>query len=168
MLEIRRYRPQDNEIVKELHYAGIAQMVELIPAANIVTGPAQDEAMLDSDLDDIAGVYTGNRGDFLVGTENGEIVVIGAVRKYTEDCGELKRLRVRRDRQRRGLGQAMMLRLVERARELGYKELILDSLPDNLPARRLFEKCGFDFLRYENKGPFRLVIYGKKLNEEGR
>jgi GNAT superfamily N-acetyltransferase len=168
MLKIRRYRPQDNEAVKRLHYAGIEQMVELIPEANRVTGPARDEAMLDNDLDDIEGAYIGNRGDFLIGLENGEAVVIGAIRYYTEDCGELKRLRVRQDRQRRGFGQAMIAKLIQRARELGYREVILDTLPDNLPARRLFEKCGFNFIRFENRGPLRLVIYGKKINEEGR
>jgi ribosomal protein S18 acetylase RimI-like enzyme len=166
MLKIRRYQPQDKEIVKELHYAGIVQMVELIPEANRITPPAGDEPF-DSDLDDIERVYIENRGDFLVGTENGEIVVIGALRYYMDDCGELKRLRVRRDRQRRGLGQAMIAGLVSRAKELGYKELILDTLPDNLPAQRLFEKCGFIRQRLENKGPFRLVIYGRKINEEG-
>jgi GNAT superfamily N-acetyltransferase len=167
MLKIRRYQPQDNEAVKQLHYSGIAQMVELIPEANRITPPAGDEPF-DSDLDDIEGVYIENRGDFLVGTENGEIVVIGALRHYTDDCGELKRLRVRRDRQRRGLGQAMMAGLVSRAKELGYKELILDTLPDNLPAQRLFEKCGFTRLRLENRGLFHLVIYGQKINQEGR
>jgi ribosomal protein S18 acetylase RimI-like enzyme len=165
MIEIRRYQPDDNHIVKELHYAGIAQMVELIPEEERLVPPPEDEHFIDSDLDDIEGAYINNRGDFLVGLEAEEMVVIGAIRKATETCGELKRLRVRRDRQRRGYGEAMILRLIDRGRELGYRELILDTLESNLPAQRLFEGLGFIELRRESLGPFKLVIYGKKLNE---
>jgi ribosomal protein S18 acetylase RimI-like enzyme len=61
----------------------------------------------------------------------------------------------------------MMLRLIERGRELGYRELVLDTLESNLPAQRLFEELGFTELRRERKGPAKLIIYGKKLNQEG-
>jgi ribosomal protein S18 acetylase RimI-like enzyme len=166
MLKIRRYQPKDNKKVKELHYAGIAQMVKLIPENERVIPPHRNEHFIDSDLDDIEGAYINNGGDFLVGLEGREIVVIGAIRKYTETCGELKRLRVRRDRQQQGYGEAMFLRLIERGRELGYKELILDTLVSNTPARRLFEKLGFTELRRERKGPANLIIYGKKLKED--
>jgi ribosomal protein S18 acetylase RimI-like enzyme len=163
MLEIRRYQPKDNAVVKELHYAGITQMREMVPDAE-----RQDNTFIDCDLDDIEGAYINNRGDFLVGLQGKEIVVIGAIRKATETCGELKRLRVRRDRQRQGHAETMMLKLIERAKELGYRELILDTLASNTTPQKLFEKLGFVELRRERKGPFNLSIYGKKLNKEGR
>jgi GNAT superfamily N-acetyltransferase len=166
MLKIRRYRPDDNKAVKELHYAGIMQMVELIPEEERLIPPPRDEHFIDSDLDDIEGAYINNRGDFLVGLEDREMVVIGAIRKVNETCGELKRLRVRRDRQRHGYGEAMMKRLIERGRELGYRELVLDTLESNLPARRLFARLGFTERRRERKGPAKLIIYEKRLNEE--
>gem|GEM_PF-5970877 len=61
-----------------------------------------------------------------------------------------------------------MRRLEERGRELGYKELVLDTLVSNIPARRLFEKLGFAEIGRERKGPANLVIYGKKLKEDKR
>jgi GNAT superfamily N-acetyltransferase len=162
MLKIRRYRTQDNETVKELHYAGIAQMAEL----DIDVDPP-DNPFIDSDLDDIEGIYISNRGDFIVGTENNEIVAMWAIRQWSDTCGEFKRLRVRRDRQRQGYGQMILMKLMERAAELGYEEVCLDTLTGNYPAHRLFEKCGFTEKRREKKGPFDLIIYGKKLNERG-
>lgn len=168
MLLIRRYQAKDNEIVKELHYAEIAQMVAMVPEAKRIDVPPQDSPFVDSDLDDIEGAYINNGGDFLVGLEGREIVVIGALRKVSETCGELKRLRVRRDRQRQGHGETMMLKLIERAKELGYRELILDTLASNTAVQRLFKKLGFTELRRERKGPFNLSIYGKKLNKEGK
>jgi ribosomal protein S18 acetylase RimI-like enzyme len=166
MLKIRRYQQKDNKKVKELHYAGIAQMVEMIPENERVIPPPRDDHFIDSDLDGIESANIKNGDDFLVGLEGREIVVIGAIRKYTEECGELKRLRVKRDKQQRGYGEAMFLKLIERGRELGYKELILDTLASNIPARRLSEKLGFTELRRERKGPANLIIYGKKLKED--
>jgi len=168
MLKIRRYQKKDNKAVKELHHAGNMQMGEMLTEAELKELISLPTATFGSDLDDIEGVYLKSGGDFLVGVEGRKIVVIGAIRKYTDTCGELKRLRVRRDYQRKGLGETMMRKLVTRARELGYKELILDTIAENRPARRLFEKLGFSELRRERKGPFNLVIYGKNLNEEGK
>jgi GNAT superfamily N-acetyltransferase len=162
MLTIRRYQAADNEKVKELHYAGIAQMAEM----DIDVDPPGNP-YFDSDLDDIEGVYTNNRGDFLIGSENGEIVAMGAIRWHSGDCGEIKRIRVRRDYQRLGYGQMILLRLLERATELGYWEVRLDTLTGNFPAQRLFEKCGFREKTREKMGPFELFIYRKKLDERG-
>jgi ribosomal protein S18 acetylase RimI-like enzyme len=164
MLKIRRYQPEDSETVKELHYTGIAQMRE--PTPEVLRN--EDRYFIDSDFDDIEGAYINKRGDFLVGIQDGEIVVTGAIRKHTETCGELKRLRVRRDYQRQGYGETMMRKLIERGRELGYRELILDTLASNTASQRLFEKCGFSELRRESLGPFKLIIYGMELNEGGK
>jgi putative acetyltransferase len=168
MLKIRRYRAEDNEVVRELHHAGIVQMRAMIPETEWREVTLQDEHFIDRDLDDIEGEYINNRGDFLVGIQGREIVVIGALRKATETCGELKRLRVRQDCQQQGHGETMMLKLIERAEELGYRELILDTMASNTAAHRLFEKLGFTELRRERKGPLNLSIFGKKLNKEGK
>ncbi len=153
MLKIRRYQPKDNEIVKELHYAGLAQF-----------GAAADPYH-DNDLDDIEGVYINNRGDFLVGIHEDEIVAMGAIKQASGTCGEIKRIRVRRDCQRQGYGQTILLKLIDLGRELGYTELCLDSTVNNTPAQRLFEKCGFAEKRRGKVGIYDLVFYEKKLNE---
>ena len=152
-VKIRRYRAQDNEIVKELHYAGLAQF------------GAEADPYHDKDLDDIESVYVNSRGDFLVGVDDGEIVAMGALKQKTEACGEIKRIRVRRDRQRRGYARTILSRLVELAEEMGYTELCLDATVNNMPARRLFEKCGFVETHRGKIGIYDLVFYEKKLNE---
>jgi|GEM_PF-4095114 len=72
MLKIRRYQPKDNKRVKELHYAGIEQMVEMIPENERVIPPPRDEHFTDCDLDDIEDAYINNGGDFLVGWKAGK------------------------------------------------------------------------------------------------
>jgi ribosomal protein S18 acetylase RimI-like enzyme len=154
VLTIRRYQPQDNKVVKELNDAGLKQMS---PERDFQSIP-----FLDSDLDDIEGVYLKN-GDFIVGMQDGEIVAMGAFKKRTTECAEFKRLRIHPDCQRKGYGQAIMLKLMALAAEMGYKEAFLDTLTTNLAAQHLFQKCGFTESGRDKKGPFDLVFYGKKL-----
>ena len=155
MLQIRRYEPRDKGAIKALHYAGVAQMD---PGAD----PA-DDTFRDADLDDIEEHYLDNNGDFLVGEEGDEIVVIGAVRKVTDTLGEIKRIRVSRDCQRRGYAKMILVELTERARALGYKELILDTLENNLGAQKMFEGCGFAENHRGMRGNYHLIFYTKQI-----
>jgi ribosomal protein S18 acetylase RimI-like enzyme len=114
-------------------------------------------------MDDIEGAYIKNNGDFIVGTIEDEIITIGAISKYSQTCGEIKRIRIRRDYQGQGYGEKMLAALIERARELGYSELCMDTLADNLPAQNLYEKAGFTKTGRGEIGTYDLVFYGKKL-----
>jgi ribosomal protein S18 acetylase RimI-like enzyme len=151
MLIIRQYQPKDKEAVKALHFAGLEQF------------GAKPDAYHDDDLNHIEKDYLNNGGEFLVGTESGEIVVIGAIKNLTFKKGEIKRVRVRRDFQRRGYGQSILAKLLERAVELGYDELCLDTLAGNILARRFFEKQGFAETRRGKARLYDLVFYNKWL-----
>ena len=153
---IRRYQAEDNKEVKDLHYAGLAQF------------GASKDPYHDSDLDDIEGIYINNTGDFLVGTEENEIVAMGAIKKITATRGEIKRIRVRRDYQGHGYGSIILSKLIQRAGELGYAELCLDTLVSNIPAQHLLEKCGFAETHRGKVGTYDLIFYRKKLNEGGK
>jgi ribosomal protein S18 acetylase RimI-like enzyme len=150
VLKVRRYQQNDKEIVKALHFAGLEQM------------GGKPHAAFDNDLDRIAEYYLKD-GDFLVGLEGDEIVAIGAVRKTSDSKGEIKRVRVRQDSQRKGYGRRMVLSLIERAAELGFRELSLDTLAGNIPARRLFEDLGFIETGGGKVGGFNLVYYEKHI-----
>jgi len=45
-----------------------------------------------------------------------------------------------------GLGSKMLQFCIEKARSEGYKALRLDIVPTNIPARRLYEKNGFQYV----------------------
>ena len=47
--------------------------------------------------------------------------------------------------QGKGIGRQMVEFCVEYAKEHGYKAIRLDVVPDNSPARKLYEKCGFQY-----------------------
>jgi len=157
---IRTYQVGDNREVKNLHYAGVLQ---------IDPDPERpDNPFSDADLDNIEGVYINNRGDFIIGMIEDEIMAMGALQKVSESRGEIKRIRIRQDYQRQGHGSKILARLIERARELGYTELCLDTLADNTPAQRFFEKGGFTKTQRGKIGSYDLIFYRKILNVGGK
>ncbi len=158
MLQIRRYQPQDNKVIRELNDAGIAQIE---PSGSLRGLPG-----IAADFDNIEGVYLKN-GDFIVGLQDGEVVAMGAFKKRTKKCAEFKRLRIRPDCQRKGYGEAIMRKLMELAAEMGYTEVFLDTLTTNFRAQRLFEKLGFIKSGGGKRGPFDLLFYTRQLNKGG-
>lgn len=63
-----------------------------------------------------------------------------AAYKYTVECS----VYVRRDCRRRGLGRRILVRLVQSARESGFKTLVAAITADNQASLSLHQSCGFE------------------------
>ncbi|HEY6549841.1 MAG TPA: GNAT family N-acetyltransferase [Solirubrobacterales bacterium] len=100
-------------------------------------GPWED------DLRQIRSCYLDSGGDFLVGFANGELVGMGGLLGRSAEEGEIKRMRVRPDFQRQGLGRLILLELEGRAQALGFKRLRLDTTEEQIAARCLYESAGY-------------------------
>ncbi|GAA2339181.1 N-acetyltransferase [Streptomyces caniferus] len=76
-------------------------------------------------------------GDTLVGC--------GALKRLDADHAELKSMRTRPTRQRSGVASRLLVHIVGEARRMGFTRLSLETGSDEffLPARRLYEKYGF-------------------------
>jgi len=57
--------------------------------------------------------------------------------------GEFRMLAVARDARRRGVGESLVSTCIERSRELGYRALVLSSLPAQQTAHRVYARLGF-------------------------
>jgi ribosomal protein S18 acetylase RimI-like enzyme len=154
MLEIRRYRDADNPAVLELHQLALEATGAYYP------GKWND------DLHDIQNHYLQNGGEFLVGTLDGKIVCMGAFRRKSDTLAEIKRMRVLPEYQRRGFGQIILNQLEEKAFQLGYTELCLDTTTKQIAAQKIYEKNGFTEVRRGMMPPFEVIYYHKSLNPE--
>jgi putative acetyltransferase len=67
----------------------------------------------------------------------------GALRPLSVEICEMKRLYVRPEVRGQGIGRALKLALVSAAREIGYRTMRLDTLPEMREAHKLYEKVGF-------------------------
>lgn len=48
--------------------------------------------------------------------------------------------------QGKGIGRQMVEYCIDYAKRRGFKAIRLDVVPDNIPARKLYEKCGFRYV----------------------
>ena len=147
-IAIRRYRPGDREAVRDLHDAALNDV-----GAHLGTGP------WDADLDAIESVYLENGGEFLVGVLGGEVVGMGALRRYPDGRAWITRMRVSPRLQGRGIGQIFLDGLHRRADELGYTTLHLETTVGQAAAQRLYEKNGYRETGRGRVGPFECLYY---------
>lgn len=149
---LRRYAPSDHETVRALHVNGLAQF-----GADAGLGP------WDADIDRIPEVYLDNHGEFLVGEIGGAVVAIGGLRRVDQHVAEIKRMRVRLDYQRQGLGGELLRALERRAQELGYRTLRLDTTVQQIPAQKLYERNGYLRVGSAVLGGYQCILYSKEL-----
>ncbi|MGH3732746.1 MAG: GNAT family N-acetyltransferase [Acidimicrobiales bacterium] len=86
------------------------------------------------------------RGLFLVARRDGHPIGGVGLRPISDpalDLGEVKRLWVRPDQRRLGVGLQLMRRIEERARELGYRQLYLESGYAQPEALELYRSKGW-------------------------
>jgi putative acetyltransferase len=79
---------------------------------------------------------------FFIMRDAGEVVGCGGIKLY-DDYGELKRMYVRPEQQRKGYAQAMLEHLMNYAKQHGVAMLRLETGIHQIPAIKLYEKVGF-------------------------
>ncbi|MBV9995707.1 MAG: GNAT family N-acetyltransferase [Caulobacteraceae bacterium] len=77
--------------------------------------------------------------------DDGTILGIGALRRLSDRCGEVKSMRTHPDHLRRGVGAALLEHIIGEARARGYRRLSLETGggPAFEPALALYRKRGF-------------------------
>jgi putative acetyltransferase len=76
-----------------------------------------------------------------------------------ERCAEMKRLWVREPWRRTGLGRRLAEAIIERARQIGYARLRLDTLASMAPATTLYRSLGFREIAPYYPNPLPDVVY---------
>ena len=81
----------------------------------------------------------------------GDVPVEGEIIGYAGlsvggDEAWVQNIAVRRDRQRYGVGRALLEALLGQARVRGARTILLEVAADNAPAQRLYDRYGFDIV----------------------
>ncbi len=122
-----------------------------LDAARALFGAYSDSLPVDlayqdfaSELAALPGCYAPPEGDLWLAFDGeGEPVGCVALRAAGDGACELKRLYLLTNTRGLGLGRKLAEVAIDRARELGYRELRLDTLPTMGAAVELYQRMGF-------------------------
>jgi GNAT superfamily N-acetyltransferase len=92
---------------------------------------------------------------------DGEAAGCIGLRRIDEENCELKRLYVRPAFRGHGLSRLLMDRILSDARSIGYRTMMLDTLPFLQPALKLYQAYGFEEIERYNDSPMDTSIYMK-------
>lgn len=67
-----------------------------------------------------------------------------ALRRFDQSRGEFKRLYVRPAYRGQNLGRELLSWVIARARQIGYRELVADTMPQMTAALAMYEAAGFE------------------------
>jgi putative acetyltransferase len=133
MQNIREATNKDQPAVTKLIY-GILEDYKL----------KHDPNSTDADLMDIEKNYTARNGLFdLLEDENGKIIATVGLYKIDDETCELRKMYLDKNQRGKGLGKFLLEHALKRARELGYKKVVLETASVLKEAIGLYEKYGF-------------------------
>jgi ribosomal protein S18 acetylase RimI-like enzyme len=100
--------------------------------------------LIDKQIAELPGDYGTPRGEVILAFAQEALVACGALRGLEPRIGEIKRIYVRTDHRGPGFGPRLTGALLDRARDLGYERVRLDTLPTMTAAIRFYQEMGFD------------------------
>ncbi len=100
-------------------------------------------AQVDKQIEELPGSYGPPRGEIILAFAQEAVVACGALRELEPKVGEIKRVYVRADHRGPGFGPILTRALLDRARELNYERVRVDTLPSMTAAIRFYQELGF-------------------------
>lgn len=130
-------------IIRDANNADSEQVKQLVFTVLEEYGLSPDPDTTDRDLDDIEACYFSNGGYFGV-IEKDHIIVatVGLYRLDEESC-ELRKMYIAANQRGSGLGRKLMEFSLKKARESGFKRILLETASPLKEAIALYQKYGF-------------------------
>jgi ribosomal protein S18 acetylase RimI-like enzyme len=111
------------------------------------------------ELSNLPGEYAPPTGCLLLAMYEGRAAGCIALRRIDKKICEMKRLYVRPQFQRKGIGRALAEAIIERAKTAGYKQMRLDTTPTMDAARGLYESLGFEEIEAYRYNPLKGAVF---------
>jgi len=139
-IEIIDFDSRYSKRFKELNYEWLLEYFEV---------EEEDEKV----LSDPAGFIIDKGGQVVFAIIDGEIIGTGALVKKDRHTYEITKMAVTNNARRKGAGRKILAALIDNARKLSARKLILETSPQLEPAIKLYESHGF--VRIANQNGYR-------------
>jgi GNAT superfamily N-acetyltransferase len=106
------------------------------------------------------------RGQFIVGWRDGEPICCGGFKDLGHGACEIKKMYVIPNARGTGVARALLHELEQRARQLGYTRVRLDTGPKQPQAQALYESDGYVAIENFNRNPVATFFGEKRLDAE--
>ena len=97
----------------------------------------------DEEMASLPGAYAPPDGRLFYAENNGQPAGCVGVRRFSEGVCEMKRLYVEPEQRGFGIGRDLALAAIKSAKQLGYRKILLDTLPAMRIAVKLYRELGF-------------------------
>lgn len=111
------------------------------------------------EMAEFPGAYARPEGRVLIAVEGGIAVGVVGLRKLSSEICEMKRMYVRPGFRQRGIGRMLAKKAIEKARDIGYDRVRLDTLSRLKEAVSLYRSLGFKEIGPYRVNPQKDVVY---------
>lgn len=144
--------------VRSLFREYTAMLVDIDPSFQIYL----DLQHYEEEEEDPTVKYALPDGRLYLALWDGKVAGCIALRKLSDGKAELKRLYVRPAFRGHHIANELSKRIISEAKEIGYKEIYLDTLPELQGAVQLYRKLGFIDTECYNDSPIDKTLFMKK------
>ena len=102
-----------------------------------------DAPAFEAELRELPGTYVPPRGQLLLATSGGKAAGCVALREVDAGSCEMKRMFVYEEFHGQGVGYALATSIIDQARRLGYRKMLLDTSIRQNEAKKLYSRLGF-------------------------
>ena len=115
-----------------------------------------------AELENLPAMYGEPHGELLLAMGGDAAIGCVALRRFSATDAEMRRLFVRPGHRDSGIGRVLAQRIVARARELGYRRMVLDTLDSMHAAKALYRSLGFESCAAYYDNPLPNTLYFAK------
>lgn len=115
----------------------------------------------DEELQHLEDKYGPPYGRLYLAYDDGALAGCIGLKKLDEQNCEMKRLYVRPGFRGKHIGNGLVAKIIEEARQIGYSHMLLDTLPFLKSAVHIYQSFGFYEIERYNDSPMGTSIYMK-------
>ena len=96
-----------------------------------------------NEMDALNSMYATPRGAMILAKDKKKLIGCIGLRPFRNKIAEMKRMYVDEEYRGKGIGEKLLKSFLEKARQLKYERIWLDTLPELKAANSLYKKYGF-------------------------